>query len=68
MVSSTVEADSGSPQWKTQTPRFFRSYAVPRNGRSVIRSSRLSSSNSSPGASCSFSRTVFNVNYFCRQI
>src|SRR5216683_6005636 len=39
IVSSTVEADSGSPEWNTQTPRFFLSCAVPRSGRRVIRSS-----------------------------
>src|SRR5216684_475076 len=29
IVFSTVEADSGSPEWNTQTPRFFFICAVP---------------------------------------
>jgi hypothetical protein len=56
---SIVAAHSGSQQWKTQTPRFFPSRAVRRSGRSLIRSSRLPGSDSSPGPSYSFSRTGF---------
>src|SRR5580698_9110223 len=57
IVLFTVAVLSGTPESKTQTPCFLYIRPFPLAGRKMMRSSELSNSRKSPGASCNSSRT-----------